>query len=350
MSQRIGIFGGTFNPVHIGHINSMQTVLQTLFLDEIRVVLSYQSPHRDFIESPTPEQRWDMLSLGVEEHSRQLIVDDCELKRKGISYTIDTVKEFSRRFASDDLFLIIGLDQFENFDRWKEFEQILENVDLVVTSRSGSFFPRSLEEFPEGIRDLIESLHNKENRVQLKSAQSIHFVQLQDIRTSSTDLRKSLYIGQDVHELLPPGVAGYIRNHHLYESVFKKIDNFEDFTGYCAQLLAEKKAFDIRGYDIRKLDRPGEFTLVASGASGRQTTTLADNIVRQVRSKYGLRPQSVEGLAEGRWVVIDYGSLLIHIFYELTRNEYRLEGLWKDGRELDLSSSISPENSLENHR
>lgn len=81
---------------------------------------------------------------------------------------------------------------------------------------------------------------------------------------------------------------------------------------------------------------PSEFTLVASGTSTRHAASLAENLVTAVKDEFHLHPQSVEGLDEGRWVVVDYGSLIVHIFYDFVRQEYNLEGLWKMAKDLGI--------------
>jgi len=76
--------------------------------------------------------------------------------------------------------------------------------------------------------------------------------------------------------------------------------------------------------------------LIASGTSTRHAASLAENVVQAVKEEYNVLPQSVEGVDEGRWVVIDYGSLIVHVFYDFVRQEYSLEKLWKDGKDLNL--------------
>ena len=95
-------------------------------------------------------------------------------------------------------------------------------------------------------------------------------------------------------------------------------------------------------FDLRKLSAPSEFSLICSGTSTRQTVALAESLVRFVKEEYGVLPISFEGAEEGRWVLVDYGALIVHVFYDYVRNEYRLEELWKQGIDLNLRDKSAP--------
>lgn len=129
MSKRIGVFGGTFSPFHMGHLNSLLTVAGQLELDQIRVIPTYQSPNRPRLEGPNPEERLTLVRLGVSSYSPLLVADDREVQRGGLSYTLDTIQDLRSEFKDENLFLIIGADQFEDFDHWKAYTEILQEVD-----------------------------------------------------------------------------------------------------------------------------------------------------------------------------------------------------------------------------
>ena len=112
--------------------------------------------------------------------------------------------------------------------------------------------------------------------------------------------------------------------------------DYEKFTHFCAEFLNSKKAINTRAFDLRDLVAPTEFSLIASGTSTRHAASLAENLIQAVKEEYGVYPQSLEGLGEGRWVLVDYGSLIVHVFYDFARQEYQLEQLWKQGKELAL--------------
>lgn len=326
MSNKVGIFGGNFDPFHYGHLNSLSSVADHFGLDEIRVVPAAISPLRLQTQGSAVEHRLEMLKLGLRGQEDLFKIDLQELERGGVSYTIDTLKRHLKQDPDAQLMLIIGMDQFLKFDQWKNFEQILTSADLIVTSRPGMDLPYSLEDWPFAIRGLVADFDGKQ--ALLKSNRNIHFFQLEDVEASATEIRKKVRMGQSIQALVPPAVDDYIRQHGLFKSVHANIGDFEKFTAYCAKMLDEKGGISTATYDLRAQNAPSEFTLISSGTSTRHATALAEHLIREVKKDYGIWPESLEGQIEGRWVVIDYGALILHIFYDYVRQEYRLEDLW----------------------
>ncbi|MCM2280310.1 MAG: nicotinate (nicotinamide) nucleotide adenylyltransferase [Bdellovibrionaceae bacterium] len=336
VDQRIGIFGGTFNPLHTGHINAIATVRNRLGLDTIVVVPAARNPKKLPVEGPTNEQRLEMLRIGLADMDF-VQIDDLELKRGGPSYSIDTLEEYAKRVKADDLYFIIGLDQFEIFDTWKDYERILQIANLVVCSRPGHQLPFSADELPEGVKKHVAAFDR--SYVQLESGRGIDFVRLQDVDVSASEVRKRLRSGRSVDRHLTIPVEEYIRGAQLYGPLKDRIGDYEEFTKFCGDKLNARKAINVRGFDLRKIEAPTEFTLIASGTSTRHAQSLAESVVREVKEEYGVLPQSVEGMSEGRWVLVDYGALIVHVFYDYVRQEYRLEDLWKPARVLELPAA-----------
>lgn len=330
-TTRLGIFGGTFDPFHYGHLNSITTVMEKLGLDKVKVMPSAQSPLRLQTQGSSAEHRAEMIRIGIQ-GSTGIELDMRELERGGVSYTVDTLESLVDDQTS--LFLIIGLDQFQKFDQWKNFERILTISDLVVTSRPNMELPYSVDDYPGGLRGLVDDFDR--HQAVLKTGRTIYFVQLEDVEASSTEIRRKLRLGQPIHEMIPLGIAEYIKKQRLYESVEKSIGDYEKFTKFCAGVLNEKGGINVRGFDLKELPSPSEFTLVASGTSTRHATALAEHLVREVKRQYGVWAESIEGQGEGRWVVVDYGALIVHVFYDFVRQEYRIEELWQKARPLDL--------------
>lgn len=333
-SARVGIFGGTFNPVHLGHLNSVETVLRKQDLEQIFVVPARENPLKQWVDSPSPEQRLQMVQISFEKMAPQVQVDDQEIRRGGPSYTIDTLQAYAEKFPPENLYLIIGADQLHEFDQWKKFDLILDLANLLVTTRPGSELPRSTEELPKGLQDLV-ALFDR-NFIQLKSGRFIEFVRLDDMNISATDIRKRLRTGRNVSKMLSVPVEEFIRSHDLYGPLGPKIGDYEKFTVFCSEVMFGKKGINVRAFDLRKMDAPSEFAVVASGTSTRHTSALAENVMRAVKEEYGVLPQSIEGLSEGRWVLLDYGALIVHLFYDYVRQEYLLEDLWKAGIDMQL--------------
>ncbi len=332
--MRVGIFGGSFNPPHMGHLNSLQTVAKKAGLGQIRVIPAAKSPLKIPIEGPTPEQRLDMTRIALQGWGSQFVIDDQEIKRGGASYTIDTIKSLRKTIEADDLYLIIGMDKLEELAEWKNYSEILKQANLIVTSRPGFNFPQSQEELPEIIQKEVAAFDF--NFIELKTGRNIQFIRLEDVPTSSTELRKAIRLGRNVSKFLPLGLETYLRDNGIYKSPDNRIKDFANFTEFCANLLFSRKAIMVRGFDLRSLSAPSEFTLVASGTSTRHASSLGENLMKAVKEEYNLFPQSVEGTDEGRWVVIDYGTLIVHVFYDYVRQEYSIENLWKNAKDMGL--------------
>ncbi|MBX3039883.1 MAG: nicotinate (nicotinamide) nucleotide adenylyltransferase [Bdellovibrionaceae bacterium] len=336
--MRIGIFGGSFNPPHMGHLNSLETVLKKAGLDRIHVLPNSKNPLKVQVEGPKPEQRLEMVRLGLESYGKNFVVDDREIRRGGISYTIDTIREFRKDVAADDLFLIIGADNFETFNQWKDYREILKDANLIVTTRPGFEIPSGVDDIPEFLKDQIEEADF--NFIELKTGRNIQFLSLKDIEVSSSELRKKLRTGRPVQKELPLAVESYIRDQGLYRPLTDRIGDQLDFTKFCGNVLFERKGINVRGFDLRQMSAPAEYALVASGTSTRHASSLAENVVQRVKEEYNIYPQGIEGLDEGRWVVLDYGSTMIHLFYDFVRQEYSIENLWKQAPDLGLKDPI----------
>ena len=334
---RVGIFGGNFDPFHNGHLNSLDTVAQSLRLARIRVIPAFQSPLRNPVQGSSPEQRIEIVRRAIGDHD-VLTIDEREVKREGVSYTIDTIKEIMAENPNESLFLIVGMDQFENFDQWKDYPEILHHAELVVTSRPGMGLPQSIENFPMGLRPMVQKFSRK--MTLLKSGRNIHFVQLNDLEVSATEIRKRVRDGYLINDLVPNSVAEYITKHNLYEDFSRSIGDFERFTQLCAKWLLGKGAVNVQAYDLRAANGATEFTIIASGTSTRHASALAEFLSREIKTQMGVWPQGLEGVGEGRWVVLDYGSLIVHVFYDFLRQEYRLEELWAKNKAVALQPPL----------
>lgn len=330
--MRVGIFGGSFNPPHNGHLNSIHTVAKKLSLQKVHVVPAAQNPLKTPVEGPTPQQRLELTRQAFSQYGEQFFVDDQEINRGGNSYTIDTIKNLRQEVGADDLFLIVGADKFEELNQWKDYKKILSEVNLVVTTRPGYDVPETQEELPEYLRDLVAEFDF--NFIELTTGRNIQFITLKDIELSSSELRKSLRNGRPVEKHIPLAVESYIREHKLYRHIGDRIGDYKKFTEFAANVLFSRKGINVRGYDLTSISSPSEYTLIASGTSTRHAASLAENVIAAVKEEFNVLPQSVEGIDEGRWVLVDYGSLIIHLFYDFVRQEYSLENLWREGKDM----------------
>lgn len=336
---RIGVFGGTFNPLHVGHIQCVRMVKSRLGIDRIHVVPAAQNPRKPRTEGPKDEDRLEMCRVGFASDADYVTVDDRELTRGGLSYTVTTLESFAKEYDPSQLHLIIGMDQFEELDRWHRIDRIFELASVIVVSRPGHVIPYSIADFPEGLRPLLADF--EKGFGQLTSGRHIEFLRMPDADVSASDLRKRLRTGRSVEKYMTIEVEEFIKSRGLYGPIGPRIGDFETFTRFCAEALYAKKGLNVRGFDLRPTTAPTEFSLVASGTSTRHTSSLAESVLTAVKEEFNVFPQSVEGMAEGRWVLLDYGSLIVHVFYDFVRQEYRLEELWREARDLGIKDPLA---------
>jgi len=194
--HRIGVLGGTFDPIHIGHLRPALEVQQQLGLDEVRLVPCHRTSHRQQ-PARSSELRSHMASLAADELPN-FIVDERELQRETLSYTADTLAELHREFPEAKLYFLMGSDSFDYFQRWHRWEEILDVATLVVMERPGTQF-------------CAEAL-------QLLAARADRIVRAEttELRISSTALRAMLLAGQDPRYLLPAPVREFILQEQLY--------------------------------------------------------------------------------------------------------------------------------------
>lgn len=210
----IGVLGGTFDPIHFGHIKPALELLQTLPLREIRFILARKPPHR---EAPLggAAHRWRMLKLALETQSG-LAADDRELRRDGPSYTIDTVRELRAELGDQQpICLILGADAFAGFTSWRCWGEILERVHIVITARPGS----ALQADGEAGHLLQERRLRSAGDLARQPGGGILACSLRLLDISATAIRAAIASGEDVSDMLPQPVLRYIRAHDLYQTI-----------------------------------------------------------------------------------------------------------------------------------
>jgi nicotinate-nucleotide adenylyltransferase len=208
----IGIFGGTFDPVHIGHLRTCIELCDYLGLDEINLVPCARPPHR---EQPlvTPAHRWAMLGLAVE-NEPLLRADDRELRRQGPSYTINTVQDLRAEMGPDRrLYLCIGMDSLVGLQSWSHWQEIANFCHLVVVARPGWEVPKC-GPVADWLRDKIAA---DVATLGCAPAGRVLVKEMTLLPISSTQLRVDLAHGRSVRYLLPDRVLDYIKRHSLYQ-------------------------------------------------------------------------------------------------------------------------------------
>lgn len=211
-ARRIGVLGGTFDPVHIGHLRGALEVAQMFDLDEVRLIPNYRPPHRDSPHS-SAEDRLAMVRLAVQDLP-PLVVDARELERDKPSYTIDTLESLRAELApGDQLFLIIGWDAFCGLPTWHRWEELLEHCHILVLQR-----PDADSEAPEALRDLLAARSVTDPQAISGPGGQIAFVWQAPLGVSATRIRQFLASGRSVRFLVPDAVLAYINAHGLYRA------------------------------------------------------------------------------------------------------------------------------------
>ncbi|CAG7634902.1 nicotinate-nucleotide adenylyltransferase [Paenibacillus allorhizosphaerae] len=195
--MKVGLMGGTFDPIHIGHLLAAQSVCEQAGLDEVWFMPVNVPPHKEAAPGATAQQRWEMTNLAVESHP-MFRTTDIELRRGGVSYSIDTVTLLRRQYPSHHFYYIIGADMVRYLPKWYKIEELVKLVTFVGLERPG--FDPGFTELPPSIRE------------------SLMMVKMPQIDLSSTRIRERRAAGRPVRYMVPDRVNDYIEVNRLYES------------------------------------------------------------------------------------------------------------------------------------
>jgi nicotinate-nucleotide adenylyltransferase len=212
VNESIAIYGGTFDPVHIGHLRSAIDVRSTLEVGRLFMVPSSTPPHRQK-PSVTPADRLEMLRLSVTDLAG-IEVDDREINRSGVSYSIDTLAEIRSEYPLCHIYFILGADAFSLLHTWHRWQELTDFAHLVVLERPGSSSPQPTDPVLEWrsereIKTVSEfGAENMGRVLRLKLAQW---------QVSATDIRERCRTGQSIDLLVPKTVQSFIDEHKLYQ-------------------------------------------------------------------------------------------------------------------------------------
>lgn len=215
-SSPIGILGGTFDPIHYGHLRLAQQVGETLKLDQVRFVPSGTPPHRAAPQLSSAE-RLAMVNLAVLENAL-FTVDDREVKRSGPGYTFDTLAELRREFgAARPLCLLVGADAFLDFATWHRWHELFGLAHVVIAHRPGYPVDTWQDRMPQPLaREYAARSLQQPLAVHLAPAGGIAVVAITALDISATMIRQLLHSGSSPRYLLPDSVLDYIQSRKLY--------------------------------------------------------------------------------------------------------------------------------------
>lgn len=197
--KKIAMFGGSFNPPHIGHLELAQACIDSLGLDKLLLIPVFSPPHKSGSEMATTQHRLNMCKL-FEKYNNKIEVSDIEINRGGSSYTVDTLKALKALYPDDELFLIIGADMYMSLQSWYQPEQICSIAKICTVSRNS---------------DDTQELENHSRFLKRFGCESV--ILDERVKTvSSTQIRNCLKSGDSIDNFVVPEVYEYIRCNKLY--------------------------------------------------------------------------------------------------------------------------------------
>ncbi|MCL4321445.1 MAG: nicotinate-nucleotide adenylyltransferase [Deltaproteobacteria bacterium] len=215
--MKTGIFGGTFNPIHYGHLRAAEEITQN-FLEKVIFVPTNITSNKGKVPS-NPKNRLEMINIAINGR-KKFAVSDIEIKRGGISYSYDTIIQFNKLYPNDDLYFIIGMDSYFDLKNWKNGELLFDMINFIVINRNNiKFNPKELIKLtsflPDGIKDQINIDHENKRFITSKN-KYVNFFKITRMDISSTIIRNNFKKNISNLYLLPKDVINYIINKKVY--------------------------------------------------------------------------------------------------------------------------------------
>jgi len=212
--MKTGIMGGTFNPIHYGHLKCAEELLATCNLDRIIFIPAAQPPHKDNSNINPFDQRLAMVKRATTPYP-QFEVSDIEGQRDGNSYSVDTLNMLHQHYPDDQFYFLVGMDSLNSIHTWHKYPQLFELCHLVVARRPGVTMPASNSALPVAIRQQF-CYDSELNSFCHSSGHRLIFLEQTFLDISSTQIRACVANKQSIDELVPATVAEYITSHNLY--------------------------------------------------------------------------------------------------------------------------------------
>ncbi len=200
--MKIGIYGGTFSPVHSGHLLAAREFVQGMGLHKLLVIPAAQPPHKEMQTPVSSNDRLEMCRLAFED-MKDVEISDIEISRGGKSYTVDTVTALREKYPDDELFLLVGTDMILTFDRWYRYTDILSLCNLVYVRR-------------ETDGGLDSKISEKISFLEKQTGRKIRHIKMTPVEISSSELRVMLLRGEDTGDLIPENVKKFIEEKGIY--------------------------------------------------------------------------------------------------------------------------------------
>jgi len=219
--RRIGLLGGTFNPIHNGHLHVAKAVSDLFSLTEVLFIPVGCPPHKDPKQLLAASDRLKMVTLAVSTQPNFLTCD-IEIKKSGVSYTIETIRTLKERYPDDRLFFIVGVDAFAQIETWKTPDALLQLCDFAVISRPGFPFSKlphfgPLSKLDRMCLDQLDTGKAEIYSFPVTPKTGFHFLNIPHSEVSASDIRRRIAAGKPLKNLLPRSVQSYIIKRNLYQ-------------------------------------------------------------------------------------------------------------------------------------
>jgi nicotinate-nucleotide adenylyltransferase len=210
-AKKIGLFGGTFNPIHLGHLRGAEEIREAFGLQEVVFIPAALPPHKMTEEIIQAYHRLEMVKRATQKNP-QFSTSDVELKRAGKSYSIDTIRYFREKFK-DSLYFILGRDAFVEIETWKDFQNLFFLCNFIIMTRPGL---KQATPLPGALGPIFRYDQGASGWVHV-SGNMIFFKEINFLDISSTKVRELVERRESVKYLVPPEVEAYIEKHRLYQ-------------------------------------------------------------------------------------------------------------------------------------
>jgi nicotinate-nucleotide adenylyltransferase len=215
--ERIGLFGGTFNPIHFGHLRAAELVYDRMILDKILFIPSFIPPHKENRDVVSPRHRMEMIKLTLSAHPF-FMPSAIEIEAGGTSYSIQTLTKIRKIYSRADLYFILGIDAFLEIETWKDYKRVLEQCRFIIISRPDYILKEALDVLNGAFADKMLEISDKRkvSQQEILSADML-LLKIPSLPISSTDIRMRLRKGKSIKGLVTEDVEDYIHKNHLYQ-------------------------------------------------------------------------------------------------------------------------------------
>jgi len=214
---KIGLFGGTFNPIHLGHLRAAEIVVQKFSLDKLFFIPSYTPPHKESAQIASPQHRLKMVERAVRPFAH-FCASSIEIDAGGKSYSILTLKKIKTQHPEARIFFLLGVDAFLEIETWKDYENVLEQCSFIIMSRPQFHLEDAHEVLSQKYSQRIVDLSGSRTPASVEdSTNLIYLVPIQALDISSTEVRERVSRSQSIKDLVSESVEHYIKEKGLYQ-------------------------------------------------------------------------------------------------------------------------------------